>query len=431
MSVENCELIFNWSLNNRNIEEKFSSIDYEPQEDVFEISDYIFQSHEVLCTYGKLECDGKFWPPNLRSEEALNTIIGMDELLLADVCFLKSVFSKTIKFNQRYFQNLKNEQQFAEQRSEIDIKEWRRNYIKNDVNKLFFINIKDVSFLDKFFDDLKRNCDDFIQTGNIEILEESVKKLRSELQKQADFVVGKVKELYQENLWKIIGNCLPDENLALQKFGQALDKMNDEYRELKLLMKEVSAAYRKIIQKGGCFAICNAKNRKIYALSGNDYPGSGRCRDGKAAQELDEIAYFLDLESEGFERAILNDQTKNYVRVFFDRIRFYEDVTLKEDVGTEYFDIRNYTCCERKIMSVLDSSCNNLEFFIRYKPCQKCVPAMTTSDNRKVISYVISEQLGFKPKFFISKVVIQDKSYTNFNGWKKYQYELNESIIVN
>ena len=349
MADENNELIFNWSLNGRNIKEVFSSANYEHQEGVFEICDYIFQSHEVLCAYGKRECDQKMWQPNLRSEEALNTIIGIDELLLGCVCFLKNLYSKTVRYNSNYFENLKKEQQNEERNNKENIEKWRSNYIEKNINKAFFIDIKvnqkDVSFLDRALDDLKRSCENFVQTGIVEILEESIKRLRAELQKQADFIVDKVNVLYQENLWKVIGNCLPDEDLALKKFGQALDKMKGEYGELKLLMKGISIGYKKVIQKGGCFAICNAGERKIYALSGNDYPCSGRCRNEKTAQELDEIAFFINLESKGFERAFLNDQTKNYVREYPDRIWFYEETSLKEESWTAYFDICNYTSC--------------------------------------------------------------------------------------
>ena len=431
----NNELIFNWSLNGKHIEEKFSAPNYAPQEDVFEICDYIFQYHEILNVFDMQSVATLLSQKNLRQEEALNTILSIDNFLLEKVILLKILFSKLLDYDDRYFKRLNEKHQRAESDSEINLYNWRSDYIERDIKLFLICDVKDISFLDRQFDELKEGCEKFISTGSVDSMRGALDNLRKKIQEQADFIVDKVEELYQKNLWKILGNCLPNENLALQKFGQALDKMKKEYGELQEQLRDAYAGYKKIITKGGCFAICISGERKIYALSGNDYKNgsisSGRYLDEDAGLQLEKIANFINLESIGYERAILNDNTMNYIKFSGLRFSFEDAISLKDDFESEYYNIRNYTCCERKILSILDSSDNNLQFFIRYKPCQKCVPAMASDGARNVVSYVISEQLGFTPKFFISKVVIQDKSYINHNGYKEYQYELTESIIVN
>lgn len=432
--TNNNELVFNWSLNGKHIEEKFSVPNYEPQEDAFEICDYIFQYHEVLNVFD-MQSIAAMSQKNLRQEEALNTILSIDNFLLEKVILLKILFSKLLDYDDRYFKRLNEKHQQAESDSKTNLHKWRSNYIEKNLKLFVLCDVKDVSFLARQFDDLKEGCEEFVSTGSVSSMREALDNLRKKIQQQADFIVDKVEELYQKNLWKILGNCLPNENLALQKFGQALDKMNKEYEEIQEQLKEAYVGYKKIVNKGGCFAICVAGGRKIYALSGNDYKNgsisSGRYLDEDAGLQLEKIANFINLESIGYERAVLNDDTMNYIKSSGVRIYFEDAVSLKNDFRSEHYNIRNYTCCERKILSILDSSDNNLKFFIRYKPCQKCVPAMASDGARNIVSYVISEQLGFTPKFFISKVVIQDKSYINHNGYKEYQYELTESIIVN
>ena len=139
---------------------------------------------------------------------------------------------------------------------------------------------------------------------------------------------------------------------------------------------------------GSCVAIMDVDNRKWYTLSGLD--------DKSVLDAGSDDIYTLaqKLSMPGFTYARLNRDVVRYTE--------YNDTTLtnhpflsnpvklsQDPNPLEQQD--DYSCCERKLLASAPNG-NNYRFFIKYKPCKRCLPAMA-HDN--IISHVYVKEKGF------------------------------------
>ena len=140
--------------------------------------------------------------------------------------------------------------------------------------------------------------------------------------------------------------------------------------------------------RGSCVAIMDADGRKWYTLSGLD--------NTSVLHAGSDQIYILgqQLSMPGFTYARLNGDVVRYTKYNNANPDYHpflnNPVKLSQDPD-RLSQQNDYSCCERKLLAS-DPNGNNYRFFIKYKPCKRCLPAMA-HDN--IISHVYAHEKGF------------------------------------
>lgn len=426
-------LIFKWKYNGIELPEKFDSNKYKPEENVFEVSDYLAQADEVFCTYAFHICvNNKLFRDIFGSlKELYNYTISLNEEMLACVACLKSAYAEIVRYNDNYF----NEVRTSLRRLENDNKKF------NEQKKRFVEqyqktcqNMQCFMLFCTFIENLNDGIAEFEKSGNVDKIEKSIVSLRRKIQSEAKFLVGKMSQIWKRNLWKKIENTKSDTAIAKisSKLNSLIQKSHGDLHNLGAIRKGYERYFYDVKPKS-CYALCLAGDQKYFALSGYDYASSGTSSTNN--KDIDAVANATALSLKNFKRAVLNDEVKRYAiyisaeQISFDRSEpVYGEERSMSCIPLDFLK-QNYSCCERKILSVIPDTVNNISFFIRFKPCKRCLPAMVDKKDWHIESYVISEQNGYGQKYFMSKVLVKDDSYSVGN-YSIPRYELSESIIV-
>ncbi len=144
---------------------------------------------------------------------------------------------------------------------------------------------------------------------------------------------------------------------------------------------------------GNCVAIMQAGNEKWFTLSGLD--------DTNVLAESDDKIYELgqQLSMPEFKYARLTGDVLRYtIYMGTDPITHkdynhpflhnYVELSNDQDIQTQG---KEYTCCERKLLACVPNA-QKYNFFIKYKPCKRCLPAMA-HDN--IVSNIYATEKGF------------------------------------
>lgn len=140
--------------------------------------------------------------------------------------------------------------------------------------------------------------------------------------------------------------------------------------------------------RGSCVAIMDADGRKWYTLSGLD--------NTSVLQAGSDEIYMLgqQLSMPGFSYARLNGDVVRYTKYNNTNLSNHpfliNPVKLSQDPDA-LNQQDDYSCCERKLLAS-DPNGDHYEFFIKYKPCKRCLPAMA---QRNIISHVYAHEKGF------------------------------------
>lgn len=424
-------LKFNWKYNRIELPEIFNSRVYKRSENVFENSDYLAQANEVYCAYvyQKRVNDPLYRDIKDRLNELYNYSISLNEEMLACVECLKSAYAEIIQYNDAFF----NEVRVTLKRLEKDEK------IFNIKKKNYDVQFKETSrylccfmILQDSIEKLNDAIVEFDKTSNVNKVEQSVILLKKKIQSHADFLARRMSSIWARNLWKTIEKTKSQTVIVnlMPKLQSLVDKSKSDLNDLNAIRK----GYKRYFydeKPQSCYALCVADDEKFFALSGNDYSSSGI--PPTSNKDIDAIADAIGLSLKGFTQVTLNDDTKRYATCLSSSEIYYDGrETLRKDerFASVNFIGMNYSCCERKILSKIPSTAKNISLFIRFKPCKKCLPAMVGKLNQSIESYVISEQIGYIQRFFMTKVIVKDRGYVNLNNYKVERYELNESFIV-
>lgn len=423
--------MFKWKYNGIELLEEFDSNMYKPEENVFEVSDYLAQADEVFCTYVFHKClNNELFRDIFGSlKELYNYTISLNEEMLACVACLKSAYAEIVRYNDNHF----NEVRTKLRRLEND----KKNF--NEQKKWFVEqyqktcqNMQCFMFLCAFIDNLNDGITEFERTGNVDKIEKTIVSLRRKIQSEADFLVKKMSGIWKRNLWKTIENTKSYTVIAERssKLNSLIQKSHGDLHDFIGIRKGYEMYFYDEMAKKRCYALCIAGTQKYFALSGHDYASSGTPPTNN--NDVDVVANAIGLSLKGFKRAVLNDKVKRYATYVSAKQIGFDGV--ENEYGNELlmgnsFLAQNYSCCERKILSVVPNTENNISFFIRFKPCKRCLPAMVDKKDRHIESYVISEQNGYGQKYFMSKVLVKDNCYS-VDSYTIPRYELSESIIV-
>ena len=423
-------LIFKWKYNGIELPEEFDSNKYEPEENVFEVSDYLAQAEEVYCTYvfHKSVNNELFHDLFYSLKELYNCTIPLNEEMLACVACLKSAYAEIVQYNDNYFNEVRT-----------TLKRLENNKEKSNERKKWYVeqlqktsqSMQCFMLFCTFVENLNDGIAEFEKTGNVDKIEKSIVSLRKKIQSSADFLVRKMSGIWKRNLWKTIEKTRSYAKIAMlnKKLQSLIAKSKSDLNDINAIKK----GYKKYfydVEPQGCYALCAVGNQNYFALSGYDYASSGTPPTNN--NDVDVVAKAIGLSLKGFKRAVLNDKVKRYATYVSAKQIVFDGV--ENEYGNELlmensFLAQNYSCCERKILSIIPNSEKDISFFIRFKPCKRCLPAMIDKKDRHIESYVISEQNGYGQKYFMSKVLVKDDSYSVGN-YTIPCYELSESIIV-
>lgn len=208
-----------------------------------------------------------------------------------------------------------------------------------------------------------------------------------------------------KKLWQCLNNSSENFNKGIEEieriqndffnpqvFSHSITDIETRYNELINQLKNFPNS--KIAKscckegRGNCVAIMDADDCKWYTLSGLD--NTSVLHAGS-----DEI-YMLgrQLSMPGYSYARLNGDVVRYTEYNDTNLANHpflnNPVKLSQDLN-RIQQQDDYSCCERKLLASAPNG-NHYEFFIKYKPCKRCLPAMA-QDN--IISHVYAREKGF------------------------------------
>lgn len=206
-------------------------------------------------------------------------------------------------------------------------------------------------------------------------------------------------------LWQSLNNCSENFNIRIkeieriqnafsnsQSFSHSITDIEEHYNDLIYQLKnfpnnEIAKSCCKE-GRGSCVAIMDADDRKWYTLSGLDNTNV------LPASNDDIYALAQKLSMPGYSYARLNRNVMRYTKYNDTNLAHHPFLNTPIKLALDY-DAQNqkddYSCCERKLLAS-DPNGNHYEFFIKYKPCKRCLPAMA-QDN--IISHVYAREKGF------------------------------------
>lgn len=208
-----------------------------------------------------------------------------------------------------------------------------------------------------------------------------------------------------KQLWE----CLISSTNAFNNEVEEIEKIQNNFFSLQKTSyssKSLAADYDEIIDKlgnfpknniaksccnpkrGNCVAIMEANNNKWFTLSGLDNTG--------VLSESNDDIYNLgqNLSMLGFSYSRLTGDVMRYTK--YNNIDctnhpfLMTPVQLSQDTDRDN-QKKEYTCCERKLLAS-EPNAPDYKFFIKYKPCKRCLPAMA---HKNITSFIYATEKGF------------------------------------
>ena len=206
-------------------------------------------------------------------------------------------------------------------------------------------------------------------------------------------------------LWQCLDNSSENFNIRINEIERLQNAFSDT-QSFSHSVTDIEAHYNDLIDqlknfphseiakscckggRGSCVAIMDVDNRKWYTLSGLDN------KSVLDAGDDDIFTLAQELSMPGFTYARLNGDVVRYTKYndtnFANHPFLNHPVKLSQDPDP-LSQQDDYSCCERKLLASAPNG-NNYRFFIKYKPCKRCLPAMA-HDN--IISHVYAHEKGF------------------------------------
>lgn len=403
MSIFREPLVFKWIINKEIIEETFYDTAYNPSEEGLKECDYIFQYHSVINSYryGTLDYVSKEF--NSLANDYFFRIIDLDDSFLDAVSCLKIIFASFLKYE--LFCN--------------DLLEWydssgsgtaKQRIISR--SQEFLEELPNTNFCFFMTTSLPKAIENFERKNNSSQIKDWLKESRREIQRKADDIAQNMEKIFSQNLWKDFEEFIKKDcgALDLMSLKSKIIKFDTESNEVIKSLKTLIEGYTKYVKNDGCYAICVSNSGKYYSLSGvSDYGGRWQHHRKLFSDDPLNLSRLVELLSpeDDFIYAPLTDDVvcyglwnwRDYHYKYFSEEKKL-DKAIQECTD---FCARDVSCCERKILAKFPDE-KEYKFFIRFTPCHLCQPAMLSTSDKKIVSYVPSED-----KKKLRKLIVQSK----------------------
>ena len=423
--MDNNKLIFNWIVKKRIVTEEYPSSLYNPENGEYAVSDYLFEGYSTISFYCGLQFLKQFPDYEENTRRLLISISACCRTFLQEITQLKNDYDRLKGFNRNYFMDVKGlakgnrgEQGF------IALEE-----MKADILRACPFSTNKNHYLQSFCKKIEELMFDF--NNNIGLVESAFVEVMDTLQNRAKQLVAFAKDIWNENIFKKAKQIVlsirkgDEEDYAIHSY---LQKKEDEFEELKNLLSSDKNAKKLFIEGKRCFAICKSKRKTYFALSGIDYNLNGKKSISPLIvnNAIVSVGNSIKKIHRNWTYAQLSDNTECYMDDFSEpgsMIYGNSIRTFRDDLNKGTYNIgMSYSCCERKLFANIPQSNRKYEFFIKYLPCKKCLPAMGKK-NKKIVSYVPFDKKGYGEKILYTTVLVHELKHL-----KKYKVE--ESYIV-
>lgn len=415
-------LVFNWIVKKSTVRELYPSSSYKPENGEYAVSDYLFEGYSTISFYSGLQFLKRFPEYKENTSRLLNSISSCCQTFLKEIALLKNNYDKLKMFNHNYFMDVRGLATGKRgERGAIVLEE-----MKADILRACPFSTNDNHYLQSFCEKIEQLMFNF--NNNIDLVESAFVEVMDILQKRANQLVELAKNIWNENIFKKARKIVSFIRKGLEKdyaVSLYLQDKENEFEKLKRLLCSNKKAKDLFIDGKRCFAICNSKRKTYFALSGIDYNGTSI---SPLIVNNDVVSVGVSIKKiyRNWTYAQLSDDTKCYMDSLFEpgSMVYGSPVrTFRDDLNKGIYKIeKSYSCCERKIFSHVPQTNKKYEFFIKYLPCKKCLPAMGMKD-KKIISYVPFDKKGFGKGVLYTTVLVCELKYLD-------QYKVEESYVV-
>lgn len=415
-------LVFNWIIKKSTVRELYPSSSYKPENGEYAVSDYLFEGYSTISFYSGLQFLKRFPEYKENTSRLLNSISSCCQTFLKEIALLKNNYDKLKMFNHNYFMDVRGLATGKRgERGAIVLEE-----MKADILRACPFSTNDNHYLQSFCEKIEQLMFNF--NNNIDLVESAFVEVMDILQKRANQLVELAKNIWNENIFKKARKIVSFIRKGLEKdyaVSLYLQDKENEFEKLKRLLCSNKKAKELFIDGKRCFAICNSKRKTYFALSGIDYNGTSI---SPLIVNNDVVSVGVSIKKiyRNWTYAQLSDDTKCYMDSLFEpgSMVYGSPVrTFRDDLNKGIYKIeKSYSCCERKIFSHVPQTNKKYEFFIKYLPCKKCLPAMGMKD-KKIISYVPFDKKGFGKGVLYTTVLVCELKYLD-------QYKVEESYVV-
>ena len=390
-------LSLDWKIGDEIVSERIS----EQTSREWNIYDYYFEARSVIAMSRYYYLCKNFYLLNTEREHLarlLKKIIEVNDTFLDVVSILLDDYINIKKNLGRGFQkDLEGAvKQYQEKRITRDqYEELNRKYYQKEIQAFFSIKGEIPSYrheMNKLILNLVNNIEE-----NYAIIIDKINETSRYIKNKIKGITYLASKIWLLGLFDFNGE-VKEECFTSQK----INKLLDEYENiLRILEKGYHGkkAYNKE-NRGGCVAVCFTDDMKCFSLSGIDCDVSQNNMQGLSSiveEDVKNMGKIIENKT-GLTYCKLNKNTVRYVdcdsldEVVFD----YQETCLSKDyINKSYLEIKkNYTCCERKIVSSIPNR-NNYVFFIKYLPCKKCLPAVKSTGSCSIKVYTRFNRLGF------------------------------------
>lgn len=416
------KLVFDWNVKKNIVKEVYPSSLYDPENGEYAVSDYLFEGYSTISFYSGLQFLRQFPDYEEKTRGLLSSISACCQTFLEEITLLKNNYDRLKEFNHYYFMDVRVHAQGNRDEQSVIILE----KMKADILRACPFSTNNNHYLQLFCKKIEQLMVDF--NNNIDQVESAFAEAMSTLQNRANRLVELAKNIWNENIFKKARKMASLIKKGFEK-GYAIylyfqDKEN-EFEKLKRLLSSNEDAKGLFIDEKKCFAICNSKRKTYFALSGIDYNGTSI---SPLIVNNDVVSVGVSIKKiyRSWTYAQLSDDTKCYMDSLFEpgSMVYGSPIrTFRDDLNKGIYKIeKSYSCCERKIFSHVPQTNKKYEFFIKYLPCKKCLPAMGMKD-KKIISYVPFDKKGFGKGILYTTVLVCELKYLD-------QYKVEESYVV-
>lgn len=424
------KLVFNWIVKKSIVTEEYPSPFYKPENGEHAISDYLFEGYSTISFYSGLQFLKQFPDYKENTRRLLSSISACCQAFLEEIALLKNNYDRLKGFNHYYFMDVRRHAKGNwDERSATELEK-----MKADILRACPFSTKDNHYLQLFCKKIEQLMVDF--NNNIDLVESAFAEAMGTLQNRANELVELAKSIWNENIFKKARKMASLIRKGFEKsyaiFSYFQDKEN-EFEKLKRLLSSNEDAKGLFIDGKKCFAICNSKRKTYFALSGTDYNLNNKINNIntisplKVNQDIVSVGVSIKKIYRNWTYAQLSDNTECYMDPLSEpgSMAYGSSIrTLRGDLNNSTYKIEwSYSCCERKIFANIPQSNRKYEFFIKYLPCKKCLPAMGMK-NKKIVSYVPFDKKGFGKNILYTTVLVHELKYL-----KKYKVEESYNVM--
>ena len=427
--MDNDKLIFKWNVKKSFITEEYPSSFYNPENGEYAVSDYLFEGYSTISFYSGLQFLEQFPDYEENTRRLLSSISACCQAFLEEIALLKNNYDRFKGFNHYYFMDVRGHAKGNwGERSAIALEK-----MKADILRACPFSTNDNHYLQSFCEKIEQLMFNF--NNNVDLVESAFAEAMGTLQNRANQLVELAKNIWNENIFKKARKIASSIRNGVEKDYAAffyLQEKEKEFEELKKILSSNEDAKGLFIDGKKCFAICKSKRKTYFALSGIDYNLNNKTNNKNSISPLKvnnaivSVGDSIKKIHRNWIYAQLSDNTECYMNSFSEpnSMNYGGSIrTFRGDLNNGTYKIEgSYSCCERKIFASIPQSNRKYEFFIKYLPCKKCLPAMGMK-NKKIVSYVPFDKKGFGKKILYTTVLVYELKHL-----KKYKVE--ESYIV-